>query len=457
MGSLQSFNNAVFNHPVLADYENACAVIAQHAAFDKVAVITDEVDRLLVYLRQANNEQLSTDDAKIRARSEREAGKLLVSLKEQGLLVAKGRPAKNNGYGAYPLSTPFTLDDLGLNKRLAARLRAYAKLSEAEFEEEAAQMEQQGKTVLPCAAEKPRKKAPVIEHKEAAVEAEFESSDAELLSTDETFQTLYEEEAAENAEKSERIEMLEAELAAANAKLAAYEENASQAISAETAQKIAALEAKVEALERDNKALTTQRDHFQSEFADRQRKLNWWKEEYKKVCKATGYERPKKTSTYCTGTGYSDPNDPRAKPLPPMEGTPQKDLAQQLAEEKAAANAQKKEANAWLEQNNLPADDGYQFNGKQATAQATRERFADNRPKAAPAEVKPKIPQSEWGKNALERPIVCREAQKLASIDKLNIIYYFKCLDAGLSEAAALNCAKLTSPNPLLARAGYDQ
>jgi len=203
----------------------------------------------------------------------------------------------------------------------------------------------------------------------------------------------------------------------------------------------------VEALERDNKALATQRDHFQGELANRQKSLNWYQEEYKKLCKATGYERPKKHSTYCTGSGYSDPNDPRH-----IEWVKQQAMAAQMAQEKAAANAQKKEAHQWLAQNNLPADEGYQFSGKPAPKHSTHEPFADNRPTPAPVEAKPKIPQSEWGKDALSRPIVCNEARKLASLDKLNIPYYFKCLDAGLSEAAALNCAKLTSPNPLLAR-----
>jgi len=401
MGSLQSFNNAVFNHPVLVDYENACAVIAQHAAFDKVAVITDEVDRLLAYLRQANNEQLSADDAKIRARSEREAGKLLVSLKEQGLLVTKGRPAKNNGYGAYPLSTPFTLDDLGLNKRLAARLRAYVKLSEAEFEEEVAQMEQQGKTVLPCAAEKPRKKAVVIEHKEAAVEADFERSDAALSVTDDdnaAYQSLYEGAEQENSDLRNALTQAQEESAAAlaqaekmAAQLEAFKQDANTALSAEAVQKIAALEEenqsfknKIETLERDNKVLQTRLDGVKAELADKQGRLNWYASEYKKLCKATGYERPKKVSTYCTGSGYSDPNDPRH-----IEFVKQQEMAAQLARDKAAVNQQKKEAGTWLAQNNLPADDEYRYTGKPAPKHSTHEPFADNRPKPAPAEAPP--------------------------------------------------------------------
>jgi len=437
MGILQQFNNAVFNHPALADYESACAVIAQHADSDKAASIADEFERLAVYLRQASNEQLRADDAKIRARAEREAGKLLLMLKEQGVLVAKGRPAKNNGIGAIPLSAPsenngigaiplsapFALDDLGIGKRLATRLRAYAKLSENEFEEEAAQMEQQGKAVLPCAAEKPRKKAPIIEYKKEDVAADVADTKAALSQADETFQSLYEQEAAESIEKSEKIAALEEKLAKVLAENDALRAGAADAVNSEIAQKMAALEAENTTLKRDYKVLEVRFHQVQSDLANRQKSLNWYKDEYKKLCKATGYERPKKVSTYCTGTGYSDPNDPRAKPLPPMEGTPEKDLAQQLAQEKNAVNAQKKEANQWLASNHLPADDGYQFNAKQAAAQATRERFADKRPKSEP--VKDALPISE-------------EAKKREKEGRFDMENYKHQLRLGACEAYAL-------------------
>jgi len=412
MGSLQQFNKAIFSHSALADYEKACALIAQCAAVDAVATIKDGVERHQAYSRQAQNLQTEAELFKIRMRAERNAGEELLALKAAGLLQS-GRPS-NNGTKNEPFICDenqqvkkITLADLGKNKKTSAYQQACAAMPKEEFEakvEQAAQQIAQGKRsnkLLPVAAEKPRKKAPVIEHKEEAEIAQWDTNG-------ETFQSLYEQEAAENAEKAETIHRLEARVKALEAENAALRAGAADAVNAELGEKIAALEAQVEALERDNKALTTQRDHFQGEFADRQSKLNWWKEEYKKVCKATGYERPKKTSTYCTGTGYSDPNDPRAKPLPPMEGAPQKDLAQQLAQEKAAANAQQKEANAWLEQNNLPADDGYQFNGKQASAQATREKFADKRPQAEPAsEERGKIDWKAMGRNHGNR-----EAQK---------------------------------------------
>jgi len=404
-------------------YETAKQALAECVTLIEVEQVIDQAAAIEAFAKIAKDLTLELNAVKLRIDAERRLGQLIKAQKEAGLWSKGGRPSENpvpNGQGFETVSRA----SLNLSRKEVKRSETYADLSSEQYEDQKKQLEQKAEKTgrvpkhLPIACEKPRKKAVVIEHKEEAVEADFADEHGFPPAGDpvETLQKMLDEVEQELFKEQEEKAAAQAEAARLAARLEAFEKDASAAVNAELVQKIATLEAKAEAL-----ALATQRDHFQGELANRQKSLNWYKEEYKKLCKATGYERPKKVSTYCTGSGYSDPNDPRH-----IEWVKQQEMAAQLDKEKVAANAQKKEANQWLAQNNLPADNEYRYTGKPAPKHSTHEPFADNRPKPESAAITPSD-----------------EAVKRHAAGLLDMDAYKRCRLAGLPDIVCMRSARL--------------
>jgi len=85
------------------------------------------------YARQAKNKQLEAQAAEIRFRAERRIGELMAAQKDAGQMAAAGRPSEEIGSKTNPISKPPTLEEVGIDKKLADRARKYAAIPEDEF------------------------------------------------------------------------------------------------------------------------------------------------------------------------------------------------------------------------------------------------------------------------------------------------------------------------------------
>jgi hypothetical protein len=128
----------------LALYEHAREALAEAVSFDEVTRIKTKAEQAKAYARIAKDRKLMADAQELVARAERKLGIMLRAAKDDGLLSQGGRPIENSnltepetGADAEPVfdSTPFTLADLGISKKLSSRAQQLAELDEAVFEE----------------------------------------------------------------------------------------------------------------------------------------------------------------------------------------------------------------------------------------------------------------------------------------------------------------------------------
>lgn len=127
----------------LALYEHAREALTAAVSFDEVTRIRTQAEQAKAYARIAKDRKLMADAQEIVARAERKLGILLRKVKGEGLLSQGGRPAERSnltepetGADAEPVfdSTPFTLAELGISKKLSSRAQQLAELDEGTFE-----------------------------------------------------------------------------------------------------------------------------------------------------------------------------------------------------------------------------------------------------------------------------------------------------------------------------------
>lgn len=113
----------------LVRYDAACRAVAEAKSVDEVRDIRDKAVALKSYARIAKNRDLEIDAAEIRFRAERRLGEMM---KEQ---------PKNPGhrFGGVSETPPATLADMGIDKNLAKRARAYASINGEQFESQVAE------------------------------------------------------------------------------------------------------------------------------------------------------------------------------------------------------------------------------------------------------------------------------------------------------------------------------
>lgn len=128
----------------LALYEHARDALAEAVRFDEVTRIHSAAEQAKAYARIAKDKKLLADAAELVARAERKLGIMLRRVKEDGLLSKGGRPADNSnvsqpetGTDAEPVfdNTPFTLADIGIDKKLSSRAQKAAALDDDAFED----------------------------------------------------------------------------------------------------------------------------------------------------------------------------------------------------------------------------------------------------------------------------------------------------------------------------------
>ncbi len=136
----------------LAVYEHAREALAAAVRFDEVTQLHTDAQKAQAYARIAKDRKLQADAAEIVARAERKLGILLRKAKGDGLLSQGGRPAENSNLsepetgadaepvfdqtaaGGAPEGKPFTLAEIGIDKKLSARAQKLAELDEGDFE-----------------------------------------------------------------------------------------------------------------------------------------------------------------------------------------------------------------------------------------------------------------------------------------------------------------------------------
>jgi len=134
----------------LAVYEHAREALAAAVSFDEVTRLRDDAEKARAYARIAKDRKLQADAAEIVARAERKLGILLRKVKDAGQLSQGGRPANSNltepetGAEGEPVfdgtamggvaDKPFTLAEIGVDKKLSSRAQKLAALPEDDFE-----------------------------------------------------------------------------------------------------------------------------------------------------------------------------------------------------------------------------------------------------------------------------------------------------------------------------------
>jgi N6-adenosine-specific RNA methylase IME4 len=126
----------------LAVYEHAKEALAAAVKFDEVTQLHSAAQKAEAYARIAKDRKLQADAAEIVARAERKLGIMLRAAKDEGLISKGGRPANSNltepetGADAEPVfdKTPFTLAEIGVDKKLSSRAQKAAELDDEGFE-----------------------------------------------------------------------------------------------------------------------------------------------------------------------------------------------------------------------------------------------------------------------------------------------------------------------------------
>lgn len=115
------------------DVERAAAILASCKDVDSVKDVRDRAAAVQVWLRhQRASIQAQNDAAEIALRAERRLGELLLQApKARGAAVPK-KSAKERGAGAVP--RPPTLEEQGIDKKLAARAQKLAAVPERTFD-----------------------------------------------------------------------------------------------------------------------------------------------------------------------------------------------------------------------------------------------------------------------------------------------------------------------------------
>jgi len=134
----------------LAVYEHAREALAAAVSFDEVTKLHGDAQKAKAYARIAKDRKLQADATEIVARAERKLGILLRKVKDDGLLSQGGRPTNSNvaepetGAEGEPVfdntamggaaDRPFTLAEIGIDKKLSSRAQKLAALEEDDFE-----------------------------------------------------------------------------------------------------------------------------------------------------------------------------------------------------------------------------------------------------------------------------------------------------------------------------------
>lgn len=129
----------------LALFDHAKEAVAAAVSIDEVLSIRNTARQAQAYAKIAKDRKLLADAQELIARAERKLGEKIEQAKSAGLLSQGGRPSAERsnisepetGSDAEPVfdDTPFTLAEIGVDKKLSSRAQKLAALDDEAFEE----------------------------------------------------------------------------------------------------------------------------------------------------------------------------------------------------------------------------------------------------------------------------------------------------------------------------------
>jgi N6-adenosine-specific RNA methylase IME4 len=119
-----------------AAYTEAKTRLAQMVAKDEVKDWIDKAAAMATYAFQAKDPELIQQATEVRRRAERRLGELIEEDRKAGKLAKGGGDQKSDHRGSENPSDKPTLAEQGIDKNLAKRARAAAKMTEDDFEED---------------------------------------------------------------------------------------------------------------------------------------------------------------------------------------------------------------------------------------------------------------------------------------------------------------------------------
>lgn len=133
----------------LVKYEAARAALAIAATFDEVLEIKDVAERMALYARQAQDNELMEKATEIRLRAERRAGEMLRESAEKGQRATRESNLRQHDLpkSLAGTSEPVTLEDIGITKNQSSRWQKIAAIPEEKFEAFIAEKKAEGKAV----------------------------------------------------------------------------------------------------------------------------------------------------------------------------------------------------------------------------------------------------------------------------------------------------------------------
>lgn len=121
----------------LVRYDAARRALEEAHTIDEVKDIRDKAEAMRLYAMQAKDNEMAVWAAEIKLRAEREAGRKIPEMQDEGAIAGHGGDRKSK-------STPRTLNDHGISKQQSARWQIEADLSDDRFEEYIAECKESG-------------------------------------------------------------------------------------------------------------------------------------------------------------------------------------------------------------------------------------------------------------------------------------------------------------------------
>jgi N6-adenosine-specific RNA methylase IME4 len=132
---------------ILAQYDAACAALAAAVKADEVMQVRLEAKAIEAVARVAKNFDLEIDAVKLRTRAEARLGEMLVEGEAQGIIARKGGQRKlQNECSDAEHSSPATLSEIGVDRKLSANARRLGGIGQRAVEAMLARFEDESRS-----------------------------------------------------------------------------------------------------------------------------------------------------------------------------------------------------------------------------------------------------------------------------------------------------------------------
>ena len=121
---------------VLVRYDAACRALSKARVVAQARRIHNIAAAWAAYARQAKNREMQIDAAEIQLRAVRRIGELMAGQRKTRGLAKGGQPYQSTGINSIPVAErAATLDEAGIDKRLAIQARKFEQIGRASCRE----------------------------------------------------------------------------------------------------------------------------------------------------------------------------------------------------------------------------------------------------------------------------------------------------------------------------------